>query len=110
MPDWSEQERWLRNRRSMLVAELNKIEDRLDDELPKDWEDRSSERQGDEVLESLGNHDLSELHQIDAALERLGKNTFGRCTKCGEPIGQERLKALPATPFCRRCAMWDLTT
>ncbi len=42
---------------------------------PKDWEDRSSERQGDEVLESLGQAELGEVRRIDAALGRITAGT-----------------------------------
>ena len=58
--------RRLNARRAELLRDLAKIEDTLDDEPPKDWEDRAVERQGDEVLESLGQHDQDELRRIDA--------------------------------------------
>jgi len=104
MLDWSDHEHQLRARRAELAHELVEIEEKLDDALPKDWQDRASERQGDEVLEALGHHDLSELRQIDAALARLAEGSYGECVTCGEPIGDTRLSALPATPFCVRCA------
>ena len=104
MTDWSDTEKRIRARRAELTEELLDIEDRLDDEPPKDWEDRASERQSDEVLEALGSHDLSELRQIDAALDRIAAGTYGECAKCGEDIAAERLKALPATPLCTSCA------
>lgn len=105
MKDWSEQENWLKTRRSELYGEIRGIEDQLDDEPPKDWEDRASERQGDEVLESLGAHDAAELRQIDAALKRLAEGSYGICVKCGNDISGERLEALPATPLCKTCAV-----
>ncbi|MCC1494478.1 TraR/DksA C4-type zinc finger protein [Cognatishimia sp. F0-27] len=104
MTDWTAQERSLRARRAELIGDIRKIEDQLDDEPPKDWEDRASERQGDEVLESLGLHDQSELRQIDAALDRLAQGAYGICVQCGSDISAERLEALPATPFCKGCA------
>ncbi len=104
MTDWSEQETLLKARRAELAKELLEIEDRLDDEPPKDWEDRATERQSDEVLEALGSQDLNELRQIDAALDRLAAGTYGECAKCGEDIAPERLKAVPATPLCASCA------
>ncbi len=104
MADWSKQEAQLRARRAELVEELRDIEDRLDDEPPKDWEDRASERQGDEVLEALGSHDRDELRQIDAALDRIAGGTYGECVKCGEDISAERLAAVPAAPLCKNCA------
>ena len=91
-------------RRAELTGELNRIEQDLDAEPPKDWEDRASERQGDEVLEALGHADLAELRQIDAALGRIEAGTFGECQECGNDISSERLALLPATPFCKTCA------
>ena len=91
-------------RRAELVATLDRIEDALDDEPPKDWEDRASERQGDEVLEALGATELAELRQIDAALARVAEGTYGTCMRCGATIAEARLAVLPATPLCRTCA------
>jgi len=94
----------LLKRREMLAGHLEKLEDSLDEIPDKDWEDRSSERQGDEVLESLGHLELSELKRIDAALARITAGTYGSCQKCGDPISDERLNLLPDTPFCKQCA------
>jgi DnaK suppressor protein len=41
-----------------------------------------------------------ELVEIDAAVQRLERGTYGICQPCGRPIGDERLEALPATRFC----------
>ena len=91
-------------RKAELLAELDHIEKDLDEEPPKDWEDRASERQGDEVLEALGEHDLEELRGIEAALLRLDTGDYGVCVTCGNDISAERLAVLPATPFCKTCA------
>lgn len=95
----------LKARRAELTQHLAEVEHQLDETPPKDWEDRSSERQGDEVLESLGQHELAELRRIDAALERVANGTYGECQKCGDDILPERLDLLPATPFCKNCAV-----
>ena len=94
----------LQKRRAELIQHLTTVEQSLDEAPPKDWEDRSSERQGDEVLESLGQVELAELRRIDAALSRIGAGTYGICQKCGEEISAARLDLLPATPFCKNCA------
>ncbi len=91
-------------RRQELLSELDHIETDLDAPATKDWEDRASERQGDEVLEALGEHDLQELRQIDAALKRIEEDEYGYCVTCGNEISPERLEILPATPFCKNCA------
>lgn len=95
----------LEDRRAELVGELNEIEHQLDEPAPKDLEDRSSERQGDEVLEALGHVELAEVARIDAALARIAAGTYGDCVKCGAEISQARLDLLPATPFCKTCAI-----
>lgn len=91
-------------RRRELLSELTEIEHDLDEPAPKDWEDAASERQGDEVLEALGEHDLAELRQIDAALERVADGSYGECVQCAGDISAERLHVLPATPLCKDCA------
>jgi RNA polymerase-binding protein DksA len=44
------------------------------------------------------------LGQVAAALGRLDRGTFGRCTACGRAIPAERLRAVPYTQHCIRCA------
>jgi RNA polymerase-binding transcription factor DksA len=46
----------------------------------------------------------AELRDLDAAEQRLAAGTFGRCARCGEPIGDERLAARPAAGTCVACA------
>jgi RNA polymerase-binding protein DksA len=42
--------------------------------------------------------------QVSDALTRIDEGSFGECEHCGRPISEERLKALPYTPFCVECA------
>lgn len=102
--DTTTHEAALRERRAELTQHLETVEQTLDETPSKDWEDRSSERQGDEVLESLGQAELAEVRRIDAALGRIGAGTYGSCQTCGEDISAARLDLLPATPFCKNCA------
>jgi RNA polymerase-binding transcription factor DksA len=103
--DISTREATLRQRRAELTQHLAIVEQTLDEPASKDWEDRSSERQGDEVLESLGEVELAEVRRIDAALGRIGAGTYGACQTCGQDISAARLDLLPATPFCKKCAL-----
>jgi len=41
-----------------------------------------------------------ELLEVEAAVQRLERGTYGSCQVCSRPIGEERLEALPATRFC----------
>lgn len=46
---------------------------------------------------------LETMQEIDAAVERMEKGTYGRCESCGEPIGAERLDARPVARLCMAC-------
>lgn len=94
----------LEARAAELTDRLSKIEVELDTPAPQDWEDHASEREGDQVLETMGLSGQQELRQISSALDRLAKGTYGICAKCGDDIAAERLDLLPYTPFCAGCA------
>jgi DnaK suppressor protein len=44
------------------------------------------------------------LGLIEAALERIGEGSFGRCIRCDGAIPKARLNAIPYTPVCIKCA------
>ena len=94
----------LRERKAYLERSLDTIEATLDTPPSKDFEDRATERETDEVMESLGNAELAELKQINAALDRVEAGTYGSCVRCGDDIAPERLDLVPHTPMCRNCA------
>jgi DnaK suppressor protein len=43
------------------------------------------------------------LRQVEAALSRLERGSYGVCLRCKEAIAQERLNTLPWAPFCPAC-------
>src|SRR6186997_1041901 len=45
-----------------------------------------------------------ELSRVEAALRAIDDGTYGTCTNCGNPIGTERLEAIPWAPHCIDCA------
>jgi DnaK suppressor protein len=45
-----------------------------------------------------------EIEELQAALERVAGETYGRCENCGAAIGRERLVALPGATRCVACA------
>lgn len=51
----------------------------------------------------LGENDESILANVNAALNRIEKGTFGLCCECGIQIGTTRLSAIPYTCFCIQC-------
>ncbi|CAG0946613.1 General stress protein 16O [Anaerolineae bacterium] len=62
----------------------------------------SNERERELTL-MLGDRDREKLSEIEDALERLKDNSYGTCEECGEPIAEQRLKALPSTRVCVEC-------
>jgi RNA polymerase-binding transcription factor DksA len=94
----------LEQRYADLSARITSIDTELDQQRSTDWEELAIEREGDEVLESMGISAQQEMRQIEAALERLDEGEYGVCTTCGERISDKRLDVLPYTPFCRNCA------
>jgi RNA polymerase-binding transcription factor DksA len=45
------------------------------------------------------------LAAIEAAQRKITAGTYGLCDVCGEPIGEARLDARPASLTCVRCAV-----
>lgn len=45
------------------------------------------------------------LQEVEAALDRIEKDTYGVCESCGKRISIGRLGALPQTRFCLECQM-----
>jgi DnaK suppressor protein len=49
--------------------------------------------------------DLQEaLDDVDVALGRLAEGTYGQCERCGKPIEEARLEAMPTARRCLGCA------
>jgi DnaK suppressor protein len=58
---------------------------------------------GREIDYTLGENSETVLGEIDAALARIEKGTFGTCTNCGKEIPLERLEAYPWASLCIDC-------
>jgi RNA polymerase-binding transcription factor DksA len=94
----------LEARQASLLRRIGGIRDELASHQEKDWEELATQREGDEVLESLGVEAQVELRTIKGALARLDSGDYGRCQVCGFPKSAARLNDLPDTPFCEDCA------
>lgn len=44
------------------------------------------------------------LAEVERALEKVGEGTYGSCDACGQPIGPERLEAMPSATLCVTCS------
>ncbi len=61
---------------------------------------QSTER---EMQFELGGMDTRMKQDIDNALAKIEKGTFGTCESCGENISQARLEAIPWVRYCKKC-------
>lgn len=69
----------------------------LADQHPADVATETADRELDTSREAMF---VARIRQIDDALERLAAGTYGTCLVCGKPIPEERLEAIPDTPYC----------
>jgi DnaK suppressor protein len=70
---------------------------------PKGMEEIAGDLTIDEVRMGLTEKELRILDQVESALDRIENGTYGKCALCGEPIGEERLKAIPFARLCVSC-------
>jgi DnaK suppressor protein len=66
------------------------------------------EEEATETLElekrlALENRVRQEMSDIEHALEKFEKGTYGLCENCGQPIDPERLEVLPQAAYCINC-------
>jgi RNA polymerase-binding transcription factor DksA len=52
----------------------------------------------------LLDNDGEVLDEIEIALERIEDGVYGACVECEHKIPKTRLKAIPYTPYCVKCA------
>lgn len=45
----------------------------------------------------------SNLHDVDLAIAKIDAGSYGSCERCGNPIGAERLEAIPWALLCIDC-------
>lgn len=97
--------------REQLEARLQNLNQRIDEiegdlrTAPSaDFEEQATETEGDQVLEGVEDSARIEAQQIHSALQRIAEGSYGECMTCGEPIGEQRLEALPYALQCINCA------
>jgi DnaK suppressor protein len=69
-----------------------------------DFSEQAQERENEEVLNAIEQKDLLELRQIEQALIRIEEGSYDQCARCGANINVERLKIIPFTENCVKCA------
>jgi RNA polymerase-binding protein DksA len=52
---------------------------------------------------ALANELRENLRDVDHAIGRIDRGSYGACERCGLPIGPERLEAIPWARLCIEC-------
>jgi DnaK suppressor protein len=113
--DTSHYKEKLQTEKDLLIKELRKIGGIKNEKNPDDWEARPSNldiQQADpnEVADKIESYEgntaiVSKLEQnlreIDEALVKIEKGTFGICEECGQKIETDRLEAHPSAKTCK---------
>ncbi|MDA8058189.1 MAG: TraR/DksA C4-type zinc finger protein [Actinomycetota bacterium] len=53
---------------------------------------------------------LAAVEEIDAALTKIDRRTYGACERCHQPIPKARLRALPYARLCVACKSGGLSS
>lgn len=102
---------WLVSLRKRLTRDVEMAEEALRDDVVSPGElsnlhthtaDQAVEGMDEQIAIAQNAEHL--LEEVEAALERIERGTFGTCQNCGREIGRERLDAIPYTPLCIECA------
>jgi len=108
----------LKEQKTSIEAELSKFA-KKDENLKGDWDTKFPKANsgiGGQILEDAADqveeyvnllpveHNMElRLQSINLALEKMKKDTYGKCEDCGKNIGEERLKVLPEARECGKC-------
>ncbi|MGZ8151746.1 MAG: TraR/DksA family transcriptional regulator [Methylovulum sp.] len=107
MKDYQEVKKILTEMLEDLDLRLAKITEDIkhtDQPLEKDFAELVTQNENNEVLDQLGNTARTEKELIKQAIARINRGEYGICKVCGEPIKEERLKVLPYSSLCIKCA------
>jgi DnaK suppressor protein len=75
----------------------------LSDDGVKDSMDLSVMDVSKELALRLGDRESQMVADIDQALLRIKEGSYGVCSRCGKPIDERRLEALPTARFDAEC-------
>jgi DnaK suppressor protein len=73
------------------------------DDGVKDSVDMSLQDVNQELALRLGERESQLIADIDQALLRIEEGTYGVCARCGKPIDERRLEALPTARYDAAC-------
>jgi len=103
--------------KQQLIASRAELESRLerthkhifhkDAPVSANFHEQVVETGNDQLVQSLELEAQAEIRQIDRALQRLENGEYEQCSRCGDAIGEARLKAIPYAQTCIVCAESD---
>lgn len=73
------------------------------DDSVKDSGDMSVQDVNQETALRMGERESQMVADIDQALLRIDEGTYGVCQKCGKPIEERRLEAVPTARYDAEC-------
>ena len=73
------------------------------DDGVKDSLDMSLQDANQELALRLGERESEMVAEIDEALRRIDDGSYGDCERCGKPIDERRLEAVPTARFDADC-------
>ena len=91
--------------RSSLLAKMKNL-DTLTEELQFSEGDMADRALGSYVQEMQlyrSQWNFQRLSMVEEALDRIDRQTYGKCEECGEPIRGKRLAAVPWARLCLPC-------
>ncbi len=86
------------------LAKITEDVRHLDEPGEKDFSEQATQNENNEVQDYLGNSARTEIALIKQAINRIDNGDYGVCQVCGEPINIERLKIVPYSNMCVKCA------
>lgn len=101
---YNKAEKKLKKLKKELKIRIKSIKNSLTSARSKDWEEAAVEAENDEVLEGIYSESAAELLQVRFALKRIKSGEYAECAECAEDINKKRLKIMPFTTLCIKCA------
>ena len=96
----------LMNRRREILKQVAHLEAELE-ELGQRFIEPIDAAQKEDLVRLVHKFDergKEEIGEIDLAIDKMESGSYGKCELCSKSIPFKRLKVLPATRLCRKCA------
>jgi DnaK suppressor protein len=105
----------LLERRRQLLGDFRALEDADAQNapdgsaMPSHLAELGSDLQASDISLGRRESESSEIQEIDEALARIRRGSFGLCEACETPISKARLEAIPYAGLCLACKTLEET-